>query len=200
MSFLNLIDFENDYEICTKYPYDIRKKANGKIISECIGAGGYVVVNLNAKTYYKHILVARQFIKNENNYPCVDHLDHDRTNYHISNLRWCTAKDNCKNKSSANGVVYDFVYELPEDSVIIFSYNNHILDEPIYFSIETMQFYKKITDSYFRIMHQRDRSKNSTFVNMASNDNKRVNIYTNNIVKNLDMYDPVFTYVPSLYQ
>ena len=59
---------------------------------------------------------------------------------------------------------------------------------------------KKITDSYFRIMHQRDRSKNSTFVNMASNDNKRVNIYTNNIVKNLDMYDPVFISLPSLYQ
>ncbi len=37
-----------------------------------------------------HRLVAEAFIENPNNYPHVDHIDTNRTNNHVSNLRWVT--------------------------------------------------------------------------------------------------------------
>ena len=59
---------------------------------------GYLTVILRKdnKSYcrYVHRLVATEFIENHNNYPCVNHLDKDRENNHVSNLEWCTAKWN----------------------------------------------------------------------------------------------------------
>ena len=82
-------DLKNDcnYEICNWYPYNIRRKRGEKIIKECIRNDGYVQVAINQKTYGKHILVAKHFIPNPNHLPFVDHINHDRSDDHISNLR-----------------------------------------------------------------------------------------------------------------
>lgn len=62
---------------------------------------GYHSVNLvkNGKVnvVYVHRLVAMAFLQNPNNYPQVDHLDTNRTNNHVSNLRWCTNSQNMLN-------------------------------------------------------------------------------------------------------
>lgn len=42
-----------------------------------------------------HILVAETFIPNPNNYPVVNHIDENRENNAVTNLEWCTQKDNC---------------------------------------------------------------------------------------------------------
>ena len=39
------------YEICAAYPYPIRKKASGKIVSERIGNHGYYSLKLDGKLY-----------------------------------------------------------------------------------------------------------------------------------------------------
>lgn len=44
-----------------------------------------------------HRLVASAFIPNPNNYPEVDHIDHNPKNNSVENLRWVTHKENLHN-------------------------------------------------------------------------------------------------------
>ena len=46
-----------------------------------------------------HRLVAEAFILNLTDLPCVDHKDRHSLNNHLSNLRWCTRKENQHNRS-----------------------------------------------------------------------------------------------------
>lgn len=63
---------------------------------------GYKVVGLGIreegkvkrKNYYVHRLVAKAFIPNPLNKPEVNHKDYDRSNNSVSNLEWCTDKEN----------------------------------------------------------------------------------------------------------
>lgn len=47
-----------------------------------------------AKMFSIHRLVALTFIPNIENKPQVDHIDGDKSNNDISNLRWCTNSEN----------------------------------------------------------------------------------------------------------
>ena len=43
---------------------------------------------------FVHRLVAECFIDNPNKYPYINHKDEDKSNNHVNNLEWCTAKYN----------------------------------------------------------------------------------------------------------
>ena len=66
---------------------------------------GYICVsicNKKHKTFTIHRLLGLYFIKNEkpNEYNIIDHIDRNRQNNNLDNLRWCDSKIN--NNNSAN--------------------------------------------------------------------------------------------------
>lgn len=46
-----------------------------------------------------HRLIAEHYIPNPENKPEVDHIDRNKKNNSIENLRWTTKSENCRNKS-----------------------------------------------------------------------------------------------------
>ena len=63
---------------------------------------GYLQVGLfkdgKRKWCRVHQLVAKAFIPNPDNKPTIDHIDRDRTNNHINNLRWANKSEQQLNK------------------------------------------------------------------------------------------------------
>lgn len=60
---------------------------------------GYPVVSLcrngNTEKKYVHRIVAEAFIPNPENKSEIDHINGDIKDARVSNLRWCTRKENC---------------------------------------------------------------------------------------------------------
>lgn len=79
---------------------------NGKQLG-FINAQGYATVCLCKNNIQKfitiHRLVGLTFIPNPDNKKEIDHIDRDRTNNHISNLRWCSPSENQRNRTTLVG-------------------------------------------------------------------------------------------------
>lgn len=78
-----------------------RVKHKNKILKPRKNKGGYLSVALWSNKVRKdkllHRLVAEAFIPNPDNKSEIDHINADKTNNRVENLRWCTRKENINN-------------------------------------------------------------------------------------------------------
>ena len=92
----------------------VRIRDNYKM-TKTLRSGYYIVSlthNLKTNQLLVHRLVAKTFIPNPNKLRCVDHIDNNRLNNHVSNLRWLTLSD--------NSLAY---HNKPKESRIILQYD-----------------------------------------------------------------------------
>jgi len=108
-------DFEN-YEVSNLG--NVKNKKTGRILKPNVGNDGYNKLSLmkDKKRCGKklHRLIAEAFIPNPENKQFVDHIDNNRLNNNINNLRWATNQENQRNRqlninstSGVKGVSFD---------------------------------------------------------------------------------------------
>lgn len=71
----------------------------GKVLKQVIDSNGYYCVaitfkNKKQKVIQVHRLIAKTFIPNPENKPQVNHIDGNKLNNKVSNLEWCSVRDN----------------------------------------------------------------------------------------------------------
>ena len=74
--------------------------------------GYYCIVlckNNKQKHFSIHRLIALAFIPNPDNKPCVDHINRDRKDNRIENLRWVTKSENSRNQSCKSNTGLQFI-------------------------------------------------------------------------------------------
>jgi hypothetical protein len=97
---------------------NVKNIKTNTIKKSCIGSSGYYDIELfknnKRKHFLLHRLVALTFIENPENKYCVDHIDRNKTNNNVNNLRWASLSENnmniglkSHNKSTCSGVFFD---------------------------------------------------------------------------------------------
>ena len=168
-----VLRINNNYEIYNEYPYPIRKLSNGKILRETTHkSNGYVVCTIGKKTYYKHRIIALQWIDNPKDLPQIDHINHNKSDNNISNLRWVNQSENNKNKSRH---FYDYEYfdDIPNDSIEVDTYGEHRIHDVYYYDDE-FYYYNGLK---YRKLHICKTKSGKAFVNVVDDDGKIRHIF-----------------------
>lgn len=87
-----------------------------RIIGGCLDEDGYIKITLtnpdrSQTTYRRARLIALTWIPNPENKPEIDHINTDRTDDRVENLKWVTSKENKQNpqtKINRSKVDYGF--------------------------------------------------------------------------------------------
>ena len=103
MEFVDIPDFEGLYKINQNGEIlSFKQNTNGKIMKPRLDKNGYYRVTLrkDKMIYYPHIhrLLGKTFLSNPNNYPCIDHINQNKEDNNLQNLRWISYSGNNRNR------------------------------------------------------------------------------------------------------
>ncbi len=91
----------------------VKNIRTNKILNAWKNGHGYYYVDLSNKSLKIHRLVAEHYLPNINKKSEIDHIDNQKHNNTISNLRWCDQEENNHNqslrkdnKSGKKGVIF----------------------------------------------------------------------------------------------
>jgi len=80
----------------------VQNKKTNKFVKEQNHKDGYKIIGLckngKRKNFLIHRLLGKHFIPNPKNKPTIDHINRNRSDNRIENLRWATRKEQQENK------------------------------------------------------------------------------------------------------
>lgn len=116
----------------------IRNLTTGRVLNCHIGLTGYVRVCLNnaegkRKSLFVHRVIAKAFLPSpEESSMTVDHINRDRQDNNIENLRWATKEMQCRNRSPNRKSVQKNSINHQEESEIWFDVPEHAVKDCVY--------------------------------------------------------------------
>lgn len=72
----------------------VRRHWAERILTSHPNDSGYWSIVLNRRGHFIQVLVAKAFVPNPENKPCVNHIDTDKSNNKSTNLEWVTYAEN----------------------------------------------------------------------------------------------------------
>jgi hypothetical protein len=148
------------------------------LMNPTTGRRGYKQVSLRnidgvTKTQALHKLIALAFLGPADDREC-DHIDRDRTNNRVSNLRYCSRAENGRNRSGRGNTRYEYIDELPRDAVRVNSYNGHSLSNVHYCD---RNFYVFNGVHYGKLVPVETSVYGYLYVNVVDDDGRKTHIY-----------------------
>lgn len=136
--------------------YEIRNSKSKKIIKPYVNSNGYYNVTLykNGKQrHYKlHRLIYNNFLGDLGADDVIDHIDNDRLNNSLENLRKCSQSQNLINSKKTTDFMQ--IDEKTQESLIVLDLQNEV-----FFYKELNLFVRKIHLTKFRVLAIRYHSK-----------------------------------------
>lgn len=102
----DVVGYEDLYQVSNMG----KVKRNKRILLPYVGTDKYHYVSLSkhgkVNKFKIHRLVAKAFMENAENKPTVDHINRDRLDNRVENLRWATYSEQRSNQTSGEVSVY----------------------------------------------------------------------------------------------
>ena len=166
----NKIQSESDcsnYILSSRTPSSIKRNQKKYAISNLID-NEKNESNMNS---FKKDNIYDIYLKTSNNLSCIDHINHNRKDNRISNLRWCSHYQNCNNFGKYKEQKIKYVDELPDDAFVVEAYKQWRF-ENLHFAISTNKFYF-FNGINYKVIRERLASKWNTYrVSVRGTDGK----------------------------
>jgi hypothetical protein len=193
----NFIENENEkwkeIEINKNYEVSNNGRVRNKLTKYLMNQrcyDGYMSCSIgNNKKSLIHILVANAFISKVENKNSVDHIDKNRSNNNVNNLRWATSKEQCENRNWSKGNYYRKIQCIDENTNKIIKIYDKVDDAVNYIfdNIETTATKSSIKSTLFIVL-QKKKNKSYGYTWKYENDENNENneeIYENEIWKSV---------------